>query len=58
MLTLPLFIEYMELGVGPSGATVEKDKGKKTGRDPHGKEDKDQMKYEFQGEPLHSKVTT
>lgn len=48
----------MESSVGTSGASAEKDKGKKSGRTPRGKEDKDQMKYQFQGDPLHSKVTT
>lgn len=58
MLTFPLLAKYMEPGAGPSGASTEKDKGKKSRRTPRGKEDKDQMKYQFQGEPLHSKVTT
>lgn len=58
MLTFPLFAEYMKLGAGTSGAAAEKDKGKKSGRTPWGKEDKDQMKYQFQGKPLHSKVST
>lgn len=55
---MPLLAGYMELGAGPSGAVVEKDKGKKLAKTPHGKEDKDQMKYQFQGEPLHSKIVT
>lgn len=42
MLTMPLLAEYMESGVGPSGAPIEKVKGKKLGKTPRGKEDKDQ----------------
>lgn len=53
---MPLLIGNMELGAGPSGETTEKYKGNKIGRAPHGKEDKDRMKYQFQGELLHSKV--
>lgn len=46
----------MESGAGPSGAAEEKEKGKKNGKTPRGKEDKEQMKYQFHGDPLHSKV--
>lgn len=48
----------MESGGEPSEAIIKKDKGKKTGKVPRGEEDKDQMKYKFQGEPLKSKVTS
>lgn len=48
----------MESSVGPSGVVVEKEKGKKIWKSPHGKEDKDQMKYQFQEEPLKTKVTS
>lgn len=46
------------MGAEPSGAAVEKDKEKKVGKTPCGREDKDQSKYQFQGEPLHSKIIT
>lgn len=49
---------YMESGAGPLEVAMEKDKGKKTSKAPQGKENKDQMKNKFQGEPLNSKVTT
>lgn len=47
----------MESGAGTLGATAE-DKGKKIGKAPYGKEDKYQMKYQFQGELLRSIITT
>lgn len=46
-------VGYMESGARPLGVAVEKDKGKKTTQAPHGKYDKDQMKYNFQGEPIN-----
>lgn len=58
ILIAPLLARYMELATGPSEATAEKEKDKKAAKAPRGKEDKDQMKYKFQGEDLKSKVTT
>ena len=43
----PLLAGYMESAAGTSGASAEKDKGKKSGRAARGKEDKDQMKFQF-----------
>lgn len=48
----------MESSARPSGTATKKDKGKKLRKNPRGIKDKDQMKYQFQGEPLHSKVST
>lgn len=58
MLTTPLLVGYMESAVGPMGASVKKEKGKKTAKAPNGKEDKDQMRYKFQGVEINMKVTT
>lgn len=35
---------YMEAGIGPSKAVIEKEKWKKKTKSPQGKEDKEQMK--------------
>lgn len=56
MFILFLSIGFMELVMGPSGASAKKEKGKKTTKIPRGKEDKEKMKYQFQGVEIISRV--
>lgn len=53
---MPLYARFMEYVAGPSGKSIKKEKGKKPAKEPRGKEEKDQMKYQFHGVECTSKI--